>query len=57
VLFISPGDMLYEGMVIGENAKPQDLEVNALFQFDNPFTLALCFLEQHTIIGQQHRWR
>ena len=28
VLFISPGDMLYEGMVIGENAKPQDLEVN-----------------------------
>jgi GTP-binding protein len=30
VLFISPGDMLYEGMVIGENAKPQDLEVNPL---------------------------
>ena len=28
VLFISPGEMLYEGMVIGENAKPQDLEVN-----------------------------
>jgi GTP-binding protein len=22
--------MLYEGMVIGENAKPQDLEVNPL---------------------------
>ncbi len=30
ILFISPGDMLYEGMVIGENAKPQDLEVNPL---------------------------
>src|SRR5678815_3854376 len=30
VLFISPGDMLYEGMIIGENAKPQDLEVNPL---------------------------
>jgi len=30
VLFISPGEMLYEGMVIGENAKIQDLEVNPL---------------------------
>src|SRR5688572_17402576 len=30
VLFISPGDMLYEGMIIGENAKPQDLDVNPL---------------------------
>jgi len=30
VLFISPGDKLYEGMIIGENAKPQDLEVNPL---------------------------
>jgi GTP-binding protein len=29
-LFVSPGEMLYEGMVIGENAKPQDLEVNPL---------------------------
>jgi GTP-binding protein len=29
-LFISPGDDLYEGMIIGENAKPQDLEVNPL---------------------------
>ena len=29
-LFISPGDDLYEGMVIGENAKTQDLEVNPL---------------------------
>ena len=30
VLFVSPGEKLYEGMVIGENAKPQDLEVNPL---------------------------
>ena len=30
VLFIAPGDMLYEGMIIGENAKPEDLEVNPL---------------------------
>ncbi len=30
VLFISPGEDLYEGMVVGENAKPQDLEVNPL---------------------------
>ena len=30
VLFIGPGEKLYEGMVIGENAKPQDLEVNPL---------------------------
>jgi GTP-binding protein len=30
VMFISPGDDLYEGMIIGENAKPQDLEVNPL---------------------------
>ena len=30
VLFISPGDDLYEGMIIGENAKTQDIEVNPL---------------------------
>src|SRR3569623_751045 len=30
VLFVSPGEMLYDGMVIGENAKTQDLEVNPL---------------------------
>src|SRR5918995_5992884 len=30
ILFISPGEALYEGMVIGENAKPQDLEVHPL---------------------------
>jgi len=29
-LFISPGEKLYQGMIIGENAKPQDLEVNPL---------------------------
>ena len=29
-LFISPQEKVYEGMVIGENAKPQDLEVNPL---------------------------
>lgn len=30
VLFISPNEILYEGMIIGENAKPGDLEVNPL---------------------------
>jgi GTP-binding protein len=30
VLFVSPQDKVYEGMVIGENAKPEDLEVNPL---------------------------
>jgi GTP-binding protein len=30
ILFIAPGEPLYQGMVIGENAKPQDLEVNPL---------------------------
>ncbi|WP_205481168.1 translational GTPase TypA [Sphingomonas arenae] len=30
IMFISPGEDLYEGMIIGENAKPQDLEVNPL---------------------------
>src|SRR5690606_2242035 len=30
ILFIAPGEKVYEGMVIGENAKPQDLEVNPL---------------------------
>jgi len=30
VLFIGPGEKLYEGMIIGENAKPDDLEVNPL---------------------------
>ena len=30
VLFISPGEPLYEGMIVGENAKPDDLEVNPM---------------------------
>ena len=29
-LFTNPGEMLYQGMIIGENSRPQDLEVNAL---------------------------
>jgi GTP-binding protein len=29
-LFIGPQDKVYEGMIIGENAKPEDLEVNPL---------------------------
>ncbi|MGB3809868.1 MAG: translational GTPase TypA [Parvibaculum sp.] len=29
-LFISPGDRVYRGMIIGENARPDDLEVNPL---------------------------
>ncbi|GAA2182899.1 translational GTPase TypA [Brooklawnia cerclae] len=28
VLFISPGDETYEGMVVGENARPDDMDVN-----------------------------
>ena len=28
-LFIKPGDELYEGMVVGENARSEDLDVNA----------------------------
>ncbi|HYO16655.1 MAG TPA: translational GTPase TypA [Thermoanaerobaculia bacterium] len=27
-LFVSPGDEVYEGMVVGENARPNDLDVN-----------------------------
>jgi len=30
VLFVNPGEALYEGMIIGENAKPDDLEVNPM---------------------------
>ncbi|MDT7933353.1 MAG: translational GTPase TypA [Sphingomonadaceae bacterium] len=29
-LMIGPGEAVYEGMIIGENAKPEDLEVNPL---------------------------
>lgn len=28
VLFITPGTAVYEGMVVGQNAKPEDMEVN-----------------------------
>jgi GTP-binding protein len=28
-LFIGPGDEVYEGMIVGENARPDDLDVNA----------------------------
>ena len=27
-LFVSPGDETYEGMVVGENARPDDMDVN-----------------------------
>ncbi|NHK26517.1 translational GTPase TypA [Parvularcula flava] len=30
VMFISPGEKVYLGMIIGENAKPDDLDVNPL---------------------------
>ncbi len=30
VLFIDPGEPVYEGMVIGENSRPDDLDVNPL---------------------------
>ncbi len=29
-MFISPGEKVYKGMIIGENAKPEDLNVNPL---------------------------
>ncbi|MCP1468881.1 GTP-binding protein [Sphingobium sp. OAS761] len=30
ILFVGVGETLYEGMIIGENAKPEDLEVNPM---------------------------
>ncbi len=30
VMFITPGEQIYEGMIVGENAKPNDLDVNPL---------------------------
>ena len=27
-LFVSPGDAVYEGMIVGENARPGDMDVN-----------------------------
>jgi GTP-binding protein len=29
-LFVGPGEEVYEGMIIGENGRPQDLDVNAI---------------------------
>jgi GTP-binding protein len=29
-LFVGPGDEVYQGMVVGENARPDDLDVNAV---------------------------
>ena len=29
-MFVSPGDPLYEGMIVGENARSEDLDVNAV---------------------------
>ena len=28
-LFVGPGEQVYEGMIIGENARADDLDVNA----------------------------
>ncbi len=30
ILMVGPGEPLYEGMIVGENAKPDDLEVNPM---------------------------
>lgn len=30
IMFISPGEKVYKGMIVGENAKPDDLDVNPL---------------------------
>lgn len=30
IMFIAPGEKVYKGMIIGENAKPDDLDVNPL---------------------------
>ena len=27
-MFVSPGDAVYEGMIVGENARPGDIDVN-----------------------------
>ena len=29
-LFVAPGEEVYEGMIVGENARPEDLDVNAV---------------------------
>ena len=28
-MFVKPGDAVYEGMIVGENARPGDMDVNA----------------------------
>jgi GTP-binding protein len=30
ILFVEPGDEVYEGMIVGENARAEDLDVNAI---------------------------
>ena len=30
IMFIEPGEKVYKGMIVGENAKPDDLDVNPL---------------------------
>jgi GTP-binding protein len=30
ILFVEPGDEVYEGMIVGENSRPEDLDVNAI---------------------------
>ena len=27
-LFVAPGDVIYEGMIVGENSRPEDMKVN-----------------------------
>ena len=29
-MFVGPGEEVYEGMIVGENARPDDLDVNAV---------------------------
>jgi GTP-binding protein len=29
ILFVAPGEEVYEGMIVGENSRPEDLDVNA----------------------------
>ena len=29
ILFVAPGEEIYEGMIVGENSRPEDLDVNA----------------------------
>jgi GTP-binding protein len=29
-MFVAPGDVIYEGMIVGENSRSEDLDVNAV---------------------------